>query len=269
MLLDSHHHTDFLPGASRAAFASRAAARDVRVVAQTLTPSSFVGLVEHGWAPGVPEPLWSLGLHPWQLASDEFTDAELAVFAEALGRTRFIGEVGLDFGPRRQAHSPAERQVRALRQVLSLVDAAATSITEPHVVSLHAVRSTTQVLDLLSEVGGCGTRLVPVLHRFQGTSQELTRLVELGGCLSVHPSLLGTKKGRAYVQQVPADRLLLESDLPEAPVVPGDDVEALAAHAADELARSLRSTSVALTQLRGDGFTAELERTQRRLYGVD
>ena len=264
MLLDSHHHFDFLSADVRAAFLRALSVEGVRVVAQTLTPAAFVELVDAAGALDVDEaslPLWSLGLHPWYLGDEVAADAALAEFASAVHRTRFVGEIGLDFSPRRLEDAPALLQVRVLRAVLQQVrDAAARASAErPYVLSIHAVRAAGEVLDLLEELEVDPQHVVPVFHWYSGTSQDLTRLVRLGGHISVHPSMLAGKRGRAYVKQVPADRLLLESDLPEAPDT---------AASADELVGTLRQTLASLSDLRGCDMATEVCRTQERLYGV-
>ena len=51
-------------------------------------------------------------------------------------------------------------------------------------------------------------------HWFSGTSDELTRVIRSGCFVSVNPRMLETKRGRAYAQAIPEDRLLLETDMP-------------------------------------------------------
>ncbi|MGO4955745.1 TatD family hydrolase [Luteococcus sp. Sow4_B9] len=284
VLLDTHHHFDFLDGVQlRRDFLAALAGHDVRIVAQTLTPSAFkelMAVVPELEAAGASPPLCSLGLHPWQLSSEQFADEQLDLFAREIHRTRFVGEIGLDFSPRRATDCPPAQQRRVLRQILGLVLQAARegSGDEPYVLSLHAVRSTSDVLDLLTELDAARAAIVPVVHRFSGTSDELTRLVELGGYLSVHPHMLQAKRGRAYVRQVPADRLLLETDLPvepsHRPPLDGDEsaaaraAQATGMSAAREVADALASTIETLSQLRRGDMRAVVLQTQARLYGI-
>lgn len=182
MLLDTHFHLDFCTELFEPS--------GFQVVAQTVLPSSFV-----------PGPLRSLGYHPWWVSAS--LDRELALFDAHLPTTRFIGEIGLDFSPRRLENK--ELQVRAFQHIVS-------RLSEDHVMSIHAVRAASDVLDLLE---GCPA--TPVFHWFSGNSDELTRLMKRGGYISVNPRMLESKRGRAFVKQVPADRLLLETDLPSEP----------------------------------------------------
>ncbi len=271
-LLDTHHHLDFLPDEARPPFLE-AVDDDVWLVAQTLTPSSFVELVSQAaaWAPR-PDviPLFSLGLHPWSITSPSQADDELAVFEKAVERTRFIGEIGLDLSPRRVDEVPADLQRHVLREILRLVGRAAdgSCADEPHVLSIHAVRSAGEVIGLFEELGLLRRNVVPVFHRFSGTSDELTTLIRLGGYISVQSQMLATKRGRAYVRQVPMDRLLLETDLPAARIDAALPAGAIAAGVAREVTNCLRETVRVLTELRGVELIPSLERSQARLYGV-
>lgn len=260
MLLDTHFHYDFLAPALRPAFDEALRAQGVQVVAQTLKPSAYRQLRETTPPAG---PLLSLGFHPWQMVSPAQVEAELEIFEAEVGSTRLIGEIGLDFLPRRLEASPADLQVEALRRLVNAVlqAAAGQPAEKPYVLSLHAVRATTALLDLCEELNVPSSPIVPVVHRFGGTSDELTRLVRAGGCISVHPQMIESKRGRAYIRQVPADRLLLETDLPEQPT-DTLDVQLFAQVVGGRLRRLVERISAE----RGEDCAPILRENQRRLY---
>ena len=187
----------------------------------------------------------AVGYHPWYI--DGNYERELEIFRAALPRTRFIGEIGLDFAPRRLDDVPAETQIHVFTSILDAVR----SSNQSHILSIHAVRSAGVVLDLIesrldtSSSVAPGETFVPIFHRFGGTSDELTRLIRAGGYISVNPLMLRTKRGRAYVSQVPVDRLLLETDLPREPGS-GDAAEVVAA----EVIAALRETVAEVAALR-------------------
>lgn len=275
-LLDTHHHFDFLDGWElRARFLKRLADEDVRIVAQTLLPSLFLELRDGAARRDglVVPPLWSVGFHPWEIRDDGQVEAELAAFDEAMRATRFVGEIGLDFSPRRLEAAPAELQRGVLREVLERACRAGegASGAEPVVLSIHAVRAVGDVLALLEEVEAPRRNVVPIFHRFAGGVHDVPRLLALGGCLSVHPQLLAGRRGRHVLERMPSDRLLLESDLPRQGVPAGSDADAAsdAASAASELAGSLRETIAALSIRRGDTASAGIALCQSRLYGVE
>ncbi len=238
-LIDTHFHYDFLPQASRERFKAEIAREGGEIIAQTVRPSGFIELERENL------PMAAVGYHPWYI-DDNFA-RELEIFREALRRTRFVGEIGLDFAPRRLDDVSAETQIHVFTSILDAVQASNLS----HILSIHTVRSAGVVLDLLeprmdSESGqASGENFVPIFHRFGGTSDELTRLIRAGGYISVNPLMLRTKRGRAYVAQVPVDRLLLETDLPREPGS-GDAAEVVAA----EVIAALRETVAEVAALR-------------------
>lgn len=238
-LIDTHFHYDFLPPVSRERFKAGIAQEGVEIIAQTVRPSGFVELERENL------PMVAVGYHPWYI--DDNCERELEIFREALPRTRFVGEIGLDFAPRRLDDVPAETQIHVFTSILDAVQASSLS----HILSIHTVRSADAVLDLLEQdlVSNSGStsgkNFVPIFHRFGGTSDELTRLIRAGGYISVNPLMLRTKRGRAYVSQVPVDRLLLETDLPRDPGS-GDAVEVVSA----ALVAALRDTVAEVATLR-------------------
>ena len=275
LILDTHYHLDFLDTFElRQSVLAQLADADVCVVAQTLTPSSYCDLAhQFSTTPSdAPTPLLSLGFHPWHIAGEKNANRELIVFAEVVSATRFIGEIGLDFSPARLAATPAALQCQVFQQLLRIVcDAAQRSgDTKPYVLSIHAVRSADVALDILSDLDLHAHNVIPVFHRFSGTSDDLTRLIRLGGYLSIHPQMLTSKRGRAYVQQIPAERLLLESDLPIGRISSPAGTElkdAAHQHAHDVIAR-LNQTIAELSQLRGREMKKTIAATQSALYGI-
>lgn len=272
-LLDTHYHYDFLPPQARTVFLNEIAEAGVEIVAQTLTPSGFLALETEekrrveasphssSDARDSTSPRLSVGFHPWNIKPDY--ECELDVFAQALMRTRFVGEVGLDYVPRRLQQVPAETQAEVFRRILDILSSQRAD--GPYVLSIHAVRSASQVCDALGATDTSG--MVPIFHRFGGSSDELTRLIKQGGYISVNPAMLATKRGRAYVTQVPADRLLLETDLPERTET-GDN---LGKTPARELIETLNTTVNTLATLRhqdSDELASHIKRTAQQLYGA-
>ena len=271
-LLDTHYHYDFLPPQARTAVLHEIAEEGVEIVAQTLTPSGFLALeteeknrVEASSSGSDPRdstsPRLSVGFHPWSIGPDY--QRELDIFAQALTRTRFVGEVGLDYVPRRLQQVPAETQAEVFRRILEIISSQRAN--GPYVLSIHAVRSASQVCDALEATDTSG--MVPIFHRFGGSSDELTRLIKQGGYISVNPAMLSTKRGRAYVTQVPADRLLLETDLPERTEA-GDN---LGKNHAGELIETLNATVNTIATLRHQDLgelASHTMRTAQQLYGT-
>ena len=202
-LADMHCHLDF--SSDMAALARLAQAHGVAAFSNTVTPEGY--LAASKVLAGFPNVRTGVGLHPWWVADGRCGAEQVELACELIQETRFVGEVGLDFAPRREG--TFETQLDAFERVIN-----ACCAQGGKVISIHAVRSATAVLDVLERHQATRSNAC-ILHWFSGSSQELTRARELGCHFSVNPAMLATKRGRAYVQQIPPARLLLETDLPE------------------------------------------------------
>lgn len=240
-LYDMHCHLDF--AANGVELARRASQADIRAFSTTVDPRDYgavCGLL--GREPGI---YVGLGLHPWWLADGRCGEEEVRLFVELAAQARLIGEVGLDFAPRREGSF--ERQ----RTVFARLMRACTGGCR--LFSFHSVRSASALLDVLEETGALDGS-VAVLHWFSGTAEELSRAVRLGCLFSVGSRMLATKRGRSYARSVPVERLLLETDLPDGS---GERLE-LDAWRAD-----LERTLAELACLRGLEVPAMAERLAR------
>lgn len=144
-----------------------------------------------------------LGLHP-QLVEERAS--ELDLFERLLSETRYVGEVGLDAGPRH--YRSFELQKRTFRTILNLCAEAGGKV-----LSVHSVRSAKHVLDLIEECLPADRGTV-VLHWFTGSAAEARRGVQLGCYFSVNERMLASPNGRRVLMAVPDDRVLTETDGP-------------------------------------------------------
>ncbi len=250
--VDMHCHLGLM--ANGGEVARDAHARGIGILDASVTPGE--GIAAQRRDARLPNVRAALGLHPWWIDDGRCGDDEVALLEERLGETRFVGEIGLDFAPRRVASR--ERQTEAFAR---FVRACAARPVDGRVVTLHAVRAASAVLDLLEECGLARTATC-ILHWFSGTSDELVRARRLGCWFSVNEHMLATRKGREYARIVPQDRLLLETDAP-----PGAD----APYSAAELEASLRRTLDALAELRRadrDALAADIAARSARLLGL-
>lgn len=244
-VFDLHTHLAFY--ADPAAAARELAAEGVGSLCATVTPDEF----ERARAAlcGVAGVRMGVGLHPWWLADGHCDEADARRAAELAAESRYVAEVGLDFAHGRDACR--DLQVSALEAIL---DACAGG---GHVLSVHAVASASTLLDLLEQHGTCESNDV-IIHWFSGSGEELTRARRMGCLFSVNLFGLQTRRGRSYATQIPAERLLLETDLP------GEGAHALEWPPA-RLAARLRETLDALCELRSEDVSATMATTSRRL----
>lgn len=197
--VDFHTHLDLYPD-----LADAIAACDQRRTATltvTTTPKAFARnrkLTRHSEFVRV-----GLGLHP-QLVAER--SAEIGLFEELLPQSRYIGEIGLDAGPRH--YGSFELQKSVFERIIRMCAKEGGKI-----LSIHSVRAAKPVLDLLESYFP-RDRGTAVLHWFSGSASEACRAAALGCYFSVNERMLTSPRGRRILRDVPENRLLTETDGP-------------------------------------------------------
>ena len=227
-LFDMHCHLDRMANADEVA--REAVANDMALFCTTVTPADALAARSRFGTP--PNVRVGVGLHPWWITDGRCGEIEIEQAAQLAAASRFIGEVGLDFGPRHAAN--AQRQLDALE---AIARACAGHPVEGRVLSIHAVRSAGEALDVF-ERHGLTASAHCIFHWFSGTSDQRARALDAGCLFSISERMLATRRGREYARQIPLDRLLLETDLPEQLDKPcsADQIEASLMRALHELA---------------------------------
>ena len=171
----------------------------------------------------------ALGLHP-QLVKDRASEIDL--WRSYLPNARYVGEVGLDAGPRFYSSFDTQKQVfeTILRECASLGG---------KVLTIHSVRATKIVLDMLEEYLP-RSRGSAVMHWFTGSKSDAQRAVGLGTYFSINREMLHNDRHRATVLTLPIERLLTETDGPFVKLHDRDVRPADVSTTVEELAR-LRS----------------------------
>ena len=197
--IDFHCHLDLYPDHIRAF--KHCEEKGVNVLAVTTTPLAW----PHNQELAVKSAFIrvGLGLHP-QVVGDR--EGEIERFEELVAKAQFIGEVGLDAGPR--FYRSLEAQRRVFERVLQ-----ACSRNGPKVLSIHAVRTVPEVLKMLKEWLPISKGL-PILHWFSGTPAEAARAVDCGCWFSINPSMAASANGLKIIDAIPIERMLTESDGP-------------------------------------------------------
>lgn len=181
----------------------------------------------------------ALGLHPQLVAERE---SELTLFHRHLAETRFVGEIGLDAGPRFYKSFDAQERV-----FVSILRACAEQGGK--ILTIHSVRSVAKILRHL-ESHLLPDRGYPILHWFTGTASEARRAAAQGCYFSINIEMLRSPKHRAIIAELPLERLLTETDGPfiefdGRPVRPRDVVHVVSQLAqlrnvtAEEMARKI------------------------------
>jgi TatD DNase family protein len=196
-LVDTHCHLDLYPDpASVVAESERNA---VYTIAVTNAPSVFdrncaiVGASSRYVRV-------ALGLHP-ELAAER--SHELQLFRERLSLTRYVGEVGLDYVTSDESQRATQRRI--LEAIVAECDSAGGKV-----LTVHSRRAAEDVVDVF----GSRFRGTYILHWYAGGVKALRRALAHGAYVSVNTPMMGSKRTRALVAEVPRERVLTETDGP-------------------------------------------------------
>ncbi|MFZ6047390.1 Qat anti-phage system TatD family nuclease QatD [Pseudomonas sp. CR3202] len=171
----------------------------------------------------------ALGLHP-QLVGER--ESELPLFERLLEQSRYVGEVGLDAGPR--FYKSFEAQERVFSRILQ-----ACAEQGDKILTVHSVRTVPKVLAHVEKFLPAEKGTV-VLHWFTGTASEARRAIELGCYFSINTQMFKSAKQQQLIASLPLDRILTETDGPFV-VEDGQPVRP----------RDVRGTVLELARLRG------------------
>jgi TatD DNase family protein len=238
-LVDFHCHLDLF--ADMEAAIRDADSAGIYTLAVTTTPKAWPR--NHQLTRATRHVRAALGLHP-QLVAERHS--EISLWEEYLPQSRYIGEVGLDAGPR--FYKSFELQKEIFSHILQACARAGDKI-----LSVHSVRSAKLVLDLVELHFPAGRGRI-VLHWFTGTKSEARRAVDLGCYFSINNAMMQSDRGRDLILGLPGDRILTETDAPFTqiggrPTAPRDvaaTVASLSALRNAEMAGSIRANLLAL-----------------------
>lgn len=197
--VDAHCHLDLYP--DHVELIAECDRERVATIAVTTTPKAWAR--NHELAKRSTYVRAALGLHP-QLVAERA--GELALFERQLGQARYVGEIGLDAGPR--YYRNVDDQQRVFERILS-----ACAEQGGKVLTIHSVRSVGRVLDCLERLMPRG-RCKVIMHWFTGTAAEARRAVTLGCFFSINVAMLRSDRLETLLRELPEDRLLTETDGP-------------------------------------------------------
>ncbi len=206
MLIDSHCHLDFPDFASELddVVARARAAGIARMVTISTRVRRFAGVL--AIAERFPEVYCSVGTHPHYAHEElDITAADLIARTEH-PKVVALGEAGLDY---RYDRSPRDAQERGFRTHIG----AARETGLPLVI--HSREADADTARILEEETGQGA-FPAVLHCFTGGADLARRAITLGLSISF-TGILTFKNStalRAIAAELPADRILIETDAP-------------------------------------------------------
>jgi TatD DNase family protein len=249
MLIDSHCHLDYFDAAERTLVLERAAAAGVAemvTIGTRLTESDRVRAI----AEAHPNVWCTVGVHPHNAAEHPVPSADVIAAEAEHPRVIGIGESGLDYfydkAPRDVQRASFRAHIRGARQAgLPL--------------AIHARDADADIIEILRDERDSGGGFAFLLHCFSSTRALAEAAVAMGGSVSFSGILTFPKsiEIRDIARDLPADRLLVETDAPYLAPVPvrGKRNEpGFVAHTARVLAQVRGLSPDALAELTTENF---------------
>lgn len=141
----------------------------------------------------------ALGFHP-ELAFQY--QNQMNIFEDCISKTRFIGEVGLDYTVRDEENMRVQRRVFA--EIVRLC-----STSPEKVMSVHSRRAEAECLQIMNDYRGKA-----IFHWYSGSVQNLYKALDCGYYFSINHQMLMSNNGRRIVDEIPLEKILIESDAP-------------------------------------------------------
>jgi TatD DNase family protein len=195
-LVDTHFHLDLFP--DPAAVVARCEAERIYTIAVTNAPCVFEKTER--LTTGRKYVRAALGLHP-ELAVQR--RGELSMFRELLSRTRYVGEIGLDYS------TPSAEERRAQRSIFDQI-VQLCSHAGDKVLTIHSRRAADDVVDAL----GDSFQGTAILHWYSGSFKALDRAVLAGAYFSLNTAMCLGPRFPSLLARIPRDRVLTETDGP-------------------------------------------------------
>lgn len=142
----------------------------------------------------------AIGLHP-ELVNQRFRELDLV--KDYINRTKYVGEIGLDYSTSKGKIKSRQRQV--FEQILKFC-----SSGDQKVLTVHSRNAERDVVAMI----GNNYHSNVILHWYSGNLTTLRKAVEYGFYFSFNYRMLNTKKGQKILSKVPKDKILTESDGP-------------------------------------------------------
>ncbi|MGG6229356.1 Qat anti-phage system TatD family nuclease QatD [Tenacibaculum sp. SDUM215027] len=142
----------------------------------------------------------ALGYHP-ELSGTYYN--KIDIFKKSINKTRFIGEVGLDFSKKYNKDNQI-KQIIVFEKILEIC------YNRDKILTIHSRNSASKVIEMVG-VDFKGTK---ILHWFTGTLNQARKALDCGFYFSFNKAMLKSNKGKELLNFVPLDRILTETDSP-------------------------------------------------------
>lgn len=198
-ILDSHVHLGSFPYSKE--FADAVNEGEIKALSFGLKPSAY----KKDKKLEGPMIKCGLGFHPWEVGDNN--NDEIKEFDTMFESAMLIGEIGLDFSKKRK--DTKLYQLEVFEHIAKLL-----GNSHSKTISIHCCKSFDAIVDILKEYKVFQKEHTIIFHWFNGTRQQLMDAIKLGCYFSVGPKMAATSNGYTLIQDIPDDRLLIETDLP-------------------------------------------------------
>lgn len=195
-LIDTHCHINFFKNAGEVALECEKT--KTHTVYVTTLPSQFQETFEYVKDLKYIHP--SLGFHC--LESDYDLEKEKKLFLENLDKTKFIGEVGLDFSKR--VIKSKEEQMELFKFILESIN------SKDKILNLHSASAEDEVLEIIVK----HDIKKAIFHWYSGKIGTLNKILDNGYYFSINESMCKSKKGQNIISKLPRNKVLVETDAP-------------------------------------------------------
>ena len=192
--IDTHFHLDHYRNYLE--FAERISELKQYTICVTNSPGVFLSC--KNMIPETKYLKFAIGFHPME---EGFDEDDLDDFFYLMDRTKYVGEIGLDFSP-----SFRVSQKDKIYYFEAIVAGCASS---NHLLTVHLRKAETQAIEILKKY----TPKKCIIHWFTGTERQMLDLLELGCYMSVNTNMIASRSRSKYLK-IPKNRLLIESDGP-------------------------------------------------------
>ena len=151
----------------------------------------------------------AMAIHPQDL-EDDHSEKRLLDFEEKVKEVRpdMIGEIGLDYYS--HPHTK-DRQIEFFKRQLDIAE------TYHLPVDIHCRKAANDTYEILKKSSATG-----IIHSYSGSIEMARQYMKLGYYISFGASVLfkGARKPKEVIEQMPLERLLIETDAPyQSPVI--------------------------------------------------
>jgi TatD DNase family protein len=212
MLIDSHCHLDYYTAAEQPEIMARARSAGVGEMVTIGTRLSRAA-EQIGLAEAWPNVWCTVGTHPHHAAEEEMPDEQAVAALASHPKVIAVGEAGLDYFYDR---SPRDVQAEVFRRQIRAAGLAGVPIC------IHTRDADADTFAILKEQRDQGVVYDFLLHCFSSGRALAEQAVAIGGYVSFSGILTFPKSQelRGIAADLPADRLLVETDSPYLAPVP-------------------------------------------------